>query len=150
MARYNKIFAGPVTQRTPQVQERTSAAALKPGSIVTEVAGLFVQAGANAPGKLYVVQDNYLAMEGPDTDWAIGDTVIGMEPLDELFFHALVATGQNLARGAALTTNATGRLVASGAGQRVAFVSEEAYNNNTGSDQLVRVRRAAAGMNPAP
>ena len=55
-----------------------------------------------------------------------------------------LATGNNLVKGSPLTTNGTGRLVLATTGQRIVAFSEETYNNNTGSDQLVRVRPAKA------
>lgn len=77
-----------------------------------------------------------------DEAWALGDTMIGMEMLDEQFFNVRVPTGQNIARGAKLTTNATGRFVIATTGHRIIATAEEAYNNTSGSDQLVRVRAA--------
>lgn len=142
MARFNKIFAGPVTQVTPQVQERICAAAILPGTALVESGANFAQAGANSGEKLYIAQDNYLALKGTDDAWPAGDTIIGMEALDEQFFNVRVPTGVNVARGAKLTTNATGRFVLATTGQNVAVVAEEAFNNTSGSDQLVRVRIA--------
>lgn len=142
MARFNKIYAGPVTEVTPQVQERICAAAVLPGIALVESGTAFAIAGANSNEKLYVAQDNYLALKGTDDVWPAGDTVIGMETLDEQFFNVRVPTGVNVARGAKLTTNATGKFVLATTGQNVAAVAEEAFNNNTGSDQLVRVRVA--------
>lgn len=142
MARFNKIYAGPVTQVTPQVQERICAAAILPGTALVESGANFAQAGANSDEKLYIAQDNYLALKGTDDAWPAGDTVIGMEALDEQFFNVRVPTGVNVARGAKLTTNATGRFVLATTGQNVAVVAEEAFNNTSGSDQLVRVRIA--------
>lgn len=142
MARFNKIYAGPVTQVTPQVQERICAAAILPGTAMVESGANFAQAGANSGEKLYIAQDNYLALKGTDDAWPAGDTIIGMEALDEQFFNVRVPTGVNVARGAKLTTNATGRFVLATTGQNVAVVAEEAFNNTSGSDQLVRVRIA--------
>lgn len=142
MPRFNKIFAGPVTQTTPQVQERICAAAILPGTALVESGANFAQAGANSGEKLYIAQDNYLALKGTDDAWPAGDTIIGMEALDEQFFNVRVPTGVNVARGAKLTTNATGRFVLATTGQNVAVVAEEAFNNTSGSDQLVRVRIA--------
>lgn len=65
-----------------------------------------------------------------------------MEALDEQFFNVRVPTAVNVARGAKLTTNATGKFVLATTGQNVAVVAEEAFNNTSGSDQLVRVRIA--------
>ena len=142
MARFNKIYAGPVTEPTPQVQERICAAAILPGTALVESGVNFAQAGANSGDKLYVAQDNYLALKGTDDAWPAGDTIIGMELLDEQFFNVRVPTGVNVARGAELTTNAAGKFVLATTGQNVVVVAEEAFNNNTGSDQLVRARVA--------
>lgn len=142
MARFNKIFAGPVTEVLPQVQERILNGAYLPGTALVEAGANFGQAGANSGDKLYILQDNYLAMKGVDDAYLSGDRGPGLELLDEQFFNVRVPTGVNVARGAELTTNATGRFVLATSGQNIAVVAEEAFNNNTGSDQLVRVRKA--------
>lgn len=146
MARFNKIFAGPVDQVKPQVQERICPTAVLPGTALVENGTAFAQAGAAAAGKFYIAQDNYLALKDVDTAWPAGDRIIGMEPLDELFFNVRVPTGVNVARGASLTTNAAGKFVLATTGQRVLMLAEEAYNNNTGADQVVRARKAQPGM----
>jgi hypothetical protein len=143
MARYNKIFAGPFTEATPQVQEAIGAAAILPGqAIVFNGSAQFAVAGASTVEKIFIAQDNYLILKGVDDAWASGDRVIGMEMLDEQFFNVRVPTGNNIAKGARLTTNATGKFVPVAAGNRVIAIAEEAYNNTSGSDQLVRVRAA--------
>lgn len=149
MARFNKIFAGPVDQSKPQVQERICAAAVLPGTALTESGANFAQAGASAATKVYIAQDNYLALKGVDDAWLAGDRIIGMEPLDELFFNVRVPTGTNIARGANLTTSAAGKFVIATTGQRVIMIAEEAYNNTSGTDQLVRARKAQPGMTVA-
>lgn len=142
MARYNKIFAGPVSQTTPQVQERVCAAAILPGTAVVESGSNFAQAGANALTKVFIAQDNYLALKGVDDAWPANDRIIGMETLDDQFFNVRVPTGTNVTRSAQLTTNAAGKFVVATTGQRVIMIAEEAYNNTSGSDQLVRARVA--------
>lgn len=142
MPRYNKIYAGPVTQVTPQVQERVCAAAILPGTALVESGTSFAQAGANALTKVYIAQDNYLAMKDTDTAWPANDRVIGMEMLDDQFFNVRVPTGVNVTRGAQLTTNSSGKFVLATTGQRVIMIAEEAYNNTSGADQLVRARVA--------
>lgn len=146
MARFNKIFAGPVDQVKPQVQERICAAAVLPGTALIESGANFAQAGASAQAKVYIAQDNYLAQKTVDDAWPAGDRVIGMEPLDEQFFNVRVPTGTNIARGANLTTNAAGKFVVATTGQRVILITEEAYNNTSGTDQLVRARKAQPGL----
>lgn len=149
MARYNKIFAGPVDQVKPQVQERICPTAILPGTALIENGTQFAQAGANAPTKFYIAQDNYLALKDTDTAWPANDRIIGMEPLDELFFNVRVPTGTNVARGANLTTSAAGKFVVATTGQRVMMIAEETYNNTSGADQLVRARKAQPGMTVA-
>ncbi|MBZ3690996.1 hypothetical protein [Phyllobacterium calauticae] len=142
MARFNKIFAGPVTDNDPQVQEAICATAIMPGTGLVWSGANFAQAGASAVGKLFIAQDNYLLMKGVDDTWDAGDRVIGMEFADDEFFNVRVPTATNVAKGAALTTNATGRFILATAGKMVFAFTEEAYNNTSGSDQLVRVRAA--------
>ncbi|MET3648039.1 hypothetical protein [Phyllobacterium ifriqiyense] len=146
MARYNKIFAGPFTEATPQVQERICAAAVLPGTALIESGANFAQAGANSNLKIYIAQDNYLTLKGVDEAWAAGDRVIGMEMLDEQFFNVRVPTAVNVARGAALTTNAAGKFILAVTGNRIIAFAEEAYNNTSGSDQLVRARAAKGNL----
>ena len=146
MARYNKIFAGPTQETMPQVQERVCATAVLPGTALIEDGSDFAQAGASEAEKVYIAQDNYLTMKGVDDAYAAGDRVIGMEPLDQQFFYIRVPTGQNVARGGNFTTDADGKFVVAGSGTRVIMIAEEAYNNTSGSDQLVRARKAQPGI----
>lgn len=146
MARYNKIFAGPFTEATPQVQERICAAGILPGTALVESGANFAQAGAASNSKIYIAQDNYLAMKGVDDAWSANDRIIGMEMLDEQFFNVRVPTGVNVARGAALTTNASGKFVLATTGNRIIAFAEEAYNNTSGADQLVRARAAKSAL----
>lgn len=146
MARYNKIFAGPVDENKPQVQERICAAAILPGTALIESGANFAQAGANAAVKIYIAQDDYLALKGVDDAWPASDRIIGMEPLDDHFFNVRVPTGNNVLRGSELTTAAAGKFVLATTGQNVRMIAEEAYNNASGADQLVRARKAQPGI----
>lgn len=146
MARFNKIFAGPVEYTLPQVQEAIKDTTTLPGTAVKLSAGKFVAAGASDNAKIFIVQDNYLLLRGVDDAWAAGDRIIGMEPLDELFFNVRVPTGQNIAKGDGLTTDANGKFVKVAADGRIIMFAEEAYNNTTGSDQLVRARKAQGNL----
>ena len=149
MARYNKIYAGPVRETQPQVEEALCNVALTPGQIVILSSGKWVaHATAGGRGRIRVLQDNYLAGENPDTAVAQNDTGVGLIPLDEDLFYVRVATGNNLAKGDPLVSNGAG-LLAKGAttGHQVLFWAEETYNNNTGSSQLV-LARVAQGVMP--
>lgn len=143
MARFNKIFAGPFTEATPQVQEALcGATAIMPGTAIVWNAGAFAQAGASQIGKIFVAQDNYLALKNVDVAWPINERIIGMEMLDEQFFNVLVPTGVSVLKGSELTPNATGRFILAVSTKTVYAIAEETYNNTSGSDQLVRVRAA--------
>ncbi|WP_292041086.1 MULTISPECIES: hypothetical protein [unclassified Brevundimonas] len=145
MARYNKIYAGPATQVTPQVRELPAAASTVPGSLVVVTAGKFALAGATTVGKVWVAQDNHLAGKGVDDAIAANDVLVGMELLDEQFFNVRVATGNNLSIGTPLTPAADGALAIAVTSDLVVAYSEEAFNNTSGSAQLVRVRAATGG-----
>lgn len=149
MARLNKIFQGPVQHNLPQVQEAPANAAILPGSVIVRTAGKFDLATAATTGKVFIAQENYLCMEGVDTAYAVGDVVIGMEMLDELFFAARIATGNNLVKDSPLTPGAAGVLTLAGVSDMIVAFSEETYNNNTGSVQLVRVRGAKGYLTAA-
>lgn len=140
MARYNSIYAGPFTEPTPQVQEAICDAAAMPGTALVWAAAKFAVAGASAIAKVFICQDNYLALKNVDVAWPEGDRIIGMELLDEQFFNVLVPTGVNVLKGSELTTNATGRFILALTTNKVIAQAEEAYNNTSGVDQLVRVR----------
>lgn len=150
MARYNKIFAGPVTQTTLQVTEAPASADILPGSVLILTDGKFALAGVATTGKVYIAQDNYLTLGGVDEAYAAGDVTIGMEILDQQFFNARVAAGSNLSKGTALSVGAEGALVIATTGSKmvVAF-SDETFNNTTGSAQLVRVRAAKGYLTAA-
>lgn len=147
MARYNVIFAGPVGSR-PQAQEAILAASLLPGVAVVWSSGQFAAAGAATNEKVLILQDNYLAGKGVDDAWASGDRGVALEMLDEEFFNVRVATGNNLVKGSKLTTNSSGKFVLATTGNRIVAIAEEAFNNNTGGDQLVRVRAAKGHLAP--
>jgi hypothetical protein len=149
MPRYNKIFLGPVDRPHPQVQEAPAAAAIPPGSVIVRSSGTFALAGTSTVGQVFIAQENYLAMEGVDANYAQNDTVIGLEMYPGLLFAARVATGNNLVKGSPLTPGASGVLVLASTSDMVVAFSDETYNNNTGATQLVRVRPATGYMTPA-
>ena len=150
MARYNKIYAGPYTEAKPQVREALANAATLPGCLVTvNGAGEFALATAATVGKVWVAQDNYLTQKGTDDAWAAGNTMIGMEILQSQFFNFRVATGNNIAIGDALTPAAGGLLAKAALSDLVVAFAEEAYNNTSGTSQLVRARCATGFLTAA-
>ncbi|MGR9274708.1 hypothetical protein ACU8KI_08860 [Rhizobium leguminosarum] len=142
MARYNKIYGGPAEEVKPQVHEAICATSVLPGTAVVRTAGAFVAAVAASKGRMFVVQDNYLAMKGVDDAWPAGDRIVAMELLDEQLFRVRVPTGTSITQDAALTVNAAGKFIPAVAGNHVVAFANETYNNTSGADQLVSVRAA--------
>jgi len=150
MARYNTIYAGPTTEVRPQVQEAPAADAdILPGNLIVRTGGEFDNAGAATTGRIFVAQDNYLTMKDVDTAYTTGDVVMGMEMLDEQFFNLRFPTGVNVTLDAAIAPGADGKCALAAAGDLVIGYAEEAYNNTSGADQLVRVRAAKMHLLPA-
>jgi hypothetical protein len=146
MARYNVILAGPADKVKPQVREAICAAAVLPGTILIASGTSFAQAGANATARVYLAQDNYLALKGVDDAWPAGDRVVGLNLQDDELYNVRVPTGQTIVHDSPLTTNAAGKLVLATTGQRILFFAAEAYANTSGADQLVRARAANTNL----
>lgn len=144
MARFNKIFLGPVDKPLPQVRELLASAALLPGRLVEITTGKFALADGDTLGKVWIVQDNYLQLKTVDDNWASDNTAIGMELQDSRIYAARIANGVNItAIGTPLKLAANGTLDVGVAGtDYIVAYSDEVYNNNTGAEQLVKIRVA--------
>jgi len=143
MARFNTIFAGPDSENLPQAEEAIASVDVLPGLIVTLTAGQFALAVAATANAIYVARENYLAHKNVDQAILATNTLVANVPLDEQLWNLRFATGINVAKGAAIGLGAAGRPVLAVAGSRVIGYADEAFNNNTGSDQLIRVRAVA-------
>lgn len=143
MARYNKIYAGPVSEPLPHATEGILNGAYLPGTAVIRSGANLAQAGANSNEEILILQDNYLVGKGVDDAWPSGDRGVALRLLDVDLFNVRVPTGVSVVGGVTkLTTNASGRFVIATTGQRIIAIAAETYNNTSGSDQLVRVRPA--------
>ena len=138
MARYNKIYAGPVTEVLPQVDEVIATASILPGCLITHAGALAVAATAT---EVMIAQDDYLTGKDTDTAYDIGDLVIGMKMLPNQFFNARVAATVVVTKGAALSLGASGLLVLATATSRVVAFADETVTVGASAD-LVRVRPA--------
>lgn len=144
-ARFNKIFLGPVDKLKPQVRELIASAALKPGRLAVISTGKWALAAASTVGKVWLIQDNYLAMKGVDDDWAADSLAIGIEMQDDELYAARIANGVNItAVGTALTPGANGTLAIASTSDLIVAYADEVYNNNSGSEQLLKVRAAGS------
>jgi len=143
MPRFNKIYLGPAEEVKPQVKELIGDVALLPGRMVVIASGKWALAAATTVGKVWIVQDNYLLMKGVDDNWDDETTVIGMELFPQNLYAARIANGVNItAIGTPLTLGATGTLAIAALSDLIVAYSEEVYNNNTGSEQLLKIRPA--------
>ena len=151
MARYNRIHLGPARSNDPQVKEKQAAAATLPGCIVTvNGSDKFALATATTVGKVWLVQENYLAQKGVDDAWDADDTCVALDMEDDTTYAARIPTGVNItAEGTPLAPGASGKFAIAASGDLVVAYADEVYNNNTGSDQLVRVRAATGHVVPA-
>lgn len=145
MARYSRIHLGPARRNDPQVHEAEAAVAIAPGSAVAiNASGQFDLATAATTSRVFLAQENYLAMKGVAVPYDAGDRVLGLHLQDDTHYAAIIPTGVNVSSpGAALALGAGGKLALATEGDRVVAYADEAFNNTTGSDQLIRVRVAA-------
>lgn len=143
MARFNKIYLGPVDLPKPQVREALGDVAIAPGSLLVLSSGKFVLAGATTVGKVWLAQDDYLRMKSPDQAWSDEDTVIGLEMLPDRLYAGLIANGVNItAVGTPLTPGAGGTLAIASTSDLIVGYSEEIFNNTTGAAALLKFRPA--------
>ena len=141
MARYNKIYLGPADKVKPDARELLAGVAVKPGRLMVVTAGKWALAGAATVGKVWIAQDNYLQQKSVDDDWAVDNSAIGLELIDDQLFAMRIANGVNItAVDTALTPAANGTVAIASTGDLIVAYSEEVYNNNSGSEQLLRVR----------
>ena len=138
MARFNKVYAGPVTEVRPQVDEVIATASILPGCLITQAGALAVAATAT---EVLIAQEDYLTGKDADTAYDVGDLVVGMKMLPSQFFNARVAATVAVTKGAALAIGASGLLVLATAGARVVAFAEETVTVGATAD-LVRVRPA--------
>jgi len=145
MARFNKIVLGPPNKNCPQVREAIASVALKPGRLAVLSSGEFALAGAATVGKVWLIQDNYLAMKTVDDDWDAADTAIGVEMHEDFIYAARIANGVNItAVGTPLTPGANGTLAIASTSDLIVAYADEIYNNDSGSEQLLKIRPAGS------
>lgn len=149
MGRHNKIFRGPVEMDRPYSEERVVTADTAPGTlvIVNNTTDQFVPHNdAGGRGSFFVLNEDFISQQDTDTNIRAGDIGVAYYPYEKYRFAALLATGNNVSRGQALASNGTGQLRVAQAGEEVLFYAMETYNNDTGSNQLLRVRPGAGEL----
>lgn len=131
----NTVYIGPA-ECHPDVSEFVASEAITPGSVLVTSSGEFALAGADAAGVTYFALENIL--EEVTDAYAIGETVQGARPKSGEYYELTLAASQTIAKDAALTTDASGNLVALGAGTNTIAYADEAVTT-TGSTGKIRV-----------
>lgn len=132
----NTVFVGPA-QAKPDVKERPAAAAIKPGRVmVLNGSDQFALAGADSAALVYFAGEQILGSR--EDSYEAGDTVQGYRPESGQYYDLQLAASQTIAEDDKLTTNATGDLVALGAGTNVIAYAAEAVTT-TGAVGVIRV-----------
>lgn len=132
----NLVYIGPAEQH-PDVTELLASATIAPRQVMVVTAGAFAVAGADQTGVVYFADRNVLG-ELTDT-YASGDTVQGFRPKSGEYYELTLAASQTIAKDAKLTTNASGQLVALGAGTNVIAYADEAKTTGVGVTAGIRV-----------
>lgn len=141
------IYAGPIGHgdNKPLTVEGVALSAIAPGTVIEDNAtGLDVNAiAATVFGQQLMVADkDSNRQKTVDDNWVINENMIGILPRSGEFINILVATGQTLAVGSALSRNGAGllKLALTGGTEEIVAYSDEAIT--TSGTTLVRVRVA--------
>lgn len=125
--------------------EGVAVSAVAPGTTLKQTtAGLDASdIAATVFGQLFLVADKDQARsKSVDDAWTISENMVAIQPRSGEMINALVATGQNLDPGTALTRDGAGLLtiaLTGGTNEIVAYSDEDV---TTAATQLVRVRVA--------
>ena len=131
----NTVYISPA-ECHPDVTELPASEAILPRQVLVANAGNFDLAGADQGGVVYFALEDIL--EEVTDAYAIGATVQGARPKSGEYYELTLAASQTIAKDAALTTDASGNLVALGAGNNVIAYADEAVTT-TGAAGSIRV-----------
>ena len=131
----NTVYIAPAECK-PDVTELTASASILPRQVLVESSGQFALAGADQGGIVYFALEDIL---GEVTDaYAVDATVQGARPKSGEYYELTLAASQTITKHHALTTDASGNLVAIGAGSNPIAYADEAVTT-TGSAGSIRV-----------
>ena len=144
---YRLIYVGPAdgSNHKPLNYEGEALGAVAPGAIV-EITSTGLQASTAAAtvfGELLLVADkDQMRSKSVDDPWVVGENMVAIQPRSGEFFNMLVATGQDLDAGTALTRNGAGLLTiaATDGSEDILCYSDE--DKTTAATELTRVRIA--------
>lgn len=131
----NTVYIGPA-ECHPDVTEMPASEVITPREVLVVTSGEFAIAGADQGGVVYFALEDILE-EVTDT-YAVGATVQGARPKSGEYYELTLAASQTIAKDDALTTDASGNLVALGAGSNTIAYADEAVTT-TGATGSIRV-----------
>lgn len=119
-------------------REGIAGGAITPGMLVTVNSSgeVVVHGTAGQEGARGFAVEYDLAGRGIDDDYAQGDQVVYRTPAEGSRFYGILASGQNVSRGAALTSNGDGRLKAAGDTDFVEGYAAEAVDASGGAARI--------------
>lgn len=129
----NRVYVGPACEKV-DVKERLASVSILPGQVIAQSGGEFEIAGADESRPVYFAGNNILGDR--DDAYAVGDTVQGYRPSSGEYYELVLATGQTIAEDDALTTDASGNLVAQGAAANVIGYADEAVTTTTSTGTI--------------
>lgn len=131
----NKVFVGPAQDKV-DVSEYPASEAILPGQVLVHNATNteFDLAGADQAGVVYFADTKPL--ENRDDAYAVGETCFGFRPSSGQYYDLVLADAQTIAKDAALTTDASGNLVALGGGANTVCYAAEAKTTSGGTDTI--------------
>lgn len=153
MTTANVVFSGPADNVNPITREAKVAAGqtILPGMLVALVSGEWVANTTQGGRAGFCIADmNVIEQKTVRDALTVGQNAKAFVPEVGRTYNLVLATGQTIARGAALTSSATAGLVelsvTTGATvDQVLFIAEEAITT-TGTTQRIRARHVASGV----
>ncbi len=118
----NTVYLGPA-ECPIDVTELLGSEVITPSTVLVATSGEFAIAGADQAGIVYVALENILG-EVTDT-YAIDETVQGARPTSGEYYQLALPASQTIVKDAALTTDASGNMVALGANDNVVCYADE-------------------------
>lgn len=153
MTTANVVFSGPAIENQPIYAEKNVASGQTPSPgalVIDDGSGKWtVHDTAGAGGQFYIIDMNIFEQKSVTEAYAAGDRAGAFYPRDGETYNLIVADGEDIAVGDALTSNGDGTLkeaTTTGATPDVVLFYAEEPLVTSGSTGRIRARVATAGF----
>ena len=143
------IYVGPAdgSDHKPLNVEAVATEAIPPGSVLNYAAadaGFELNDNVGTVfGEIFLVADkDQQRSKSVDDAWTVDENMVAIQPRSGEFMNVLVATGQALVHGTALTRAAGGLLTIAATDGTVEIVAYSDEKRTTAASELIRVRKA--------